>query len=167
MPPVGRELYRLRPSHLRRSIRGSRNVAIQDFLSGRGSANLRRGQSNEQLSVFKASLSSSGPELQMLEVALHLKHGRTFMNTNYRRTALLGVMWLLFVGAMFLSPVSATQLGDKDTTRQELLNFDRFLDSHPAIRTGLEENPRSCQRSGLFVCASGTERILTHAPRRT
>src|SRR5262245_60811814 len=68
-------------------------------------------------------------------------HGRIFMNSKYRHLTLLGALSFLLVGAVFLSPVSATQLGDKDITRQELLNFDRFLDSHQAIEQDLKKKP--------------------------
>src|SRR5262245_27288140 len=63
------------------------------------------------------------------------------MNSKYRYTSLLGILSFVFVRAMFLSPVLAVQLGDKDITRQELLNFDRFLDSHPAIEQDLKKTP--------------------------
>jgi len=63
------------------------------------------------------------------------------MNSKYRYTTLLGIFCFLFVGTLFPSPVSATQRGDKDVTRQELLNFDRFLDSHPAIERDLTNAP--------------------------
>jgi len=60
------------------------------------------------------------------------------MKFKYRHTTLLGV---LFSGVLFVSPVSAAQVVDRDTTRQELLNFDRFLDSHSAIEQDLKKNP--------------------------
>ena len=63
------------------------------------------------------------------------------MNSKCRRTILSGVLGFQFTGVMFLSPVAAAQLGDKDITRQELLNFDRFLDSHPAIGQDLKKTP--------------------------
>ena len=63
------------------------------------------------------------------------------MTSKYRHISLLGIVSFLFVSAMFVSPVFAVQLGDKDITRQELLNFDRFLDSHPAIEQDLKKTP--------------------------
>src|SRR5215468_8313475 len=61
------------------------------------------------------------------------------MRLEYPYSVLTGVFCLLLVTAAFASPVFAAQ--QNDITRQELLNFDRFLDSHPAIDQELKKNP--------------------------
>jgi phage-related protein len=63
------------------------------------------------------------------------------MQLEYRYSVLSGVFCFLLIVATFASPVFATQQAEKDITRQELLNFDRFLDSHPAIDQELKKNP--------------------------
>jgi hypothetical protein len=50
---------------------------------------------------------------------------------KYSYFLLTGIVSLLFVG-----PVLA-----RDITRQELLNYDNFLDSHPAIERDLQKDP--------------------------
>jgi len=63
------------------------------------------------------------------------------MHLEYRYSTLIGVLCFLLVSATLAAPVFATQKGERDVTRQELLNFDRFLDSHPAIDQDLKKNP--------------------------
>src|SRR5215471_3892692 len=69
------------------------------------------------------------------------RNGRFLMQLEYRYSVLSGVFCFLLIVATFASPVFATQQAEKDITRQELLNFDRFLDSHPAIDQDLKKNP--------------------------
>jgi len=52
----------------------------------------------------------------------------------------LHISSVLLVGTVCLSIFLASALA-QDITRQELLNFDRFLDSHPAIAKELQNNP--------------------------
>ena len=61
------------------------------------------------------------------------------MQMEYRRPGSIGIIGLLLATLAF--PVFAAQNTDRDITRQELLNFDRFLDSHPAIAQDLKKNP--------------------------
>jgi phage-related protein len=86
------------------------------------------------------------------------------MNPKYRLTSLLGMVSFLFVGAMFLSPVFAVQLGDKDTTRQELLNLDRFLDSHPAIEQDLKKTPALVNDSAYLSAHPELKEFLNTHP---
>src|SRR5258705_533207 len=75
----------------------------------------------------------------------------------------LNIPFVLFIATVCLSLFLGSALAkDNDITRQELLNFDRFLDSHPAIakdpelrqflanhpeiRNELRENPRVVMR---------------------
>src|SRR5215467_7525597 len=69
------------------------------------------------------------------------RNGRLLMQLEYRYSVLSGVFCFLLIVATFASPVFATQQAEKDITRQEVLNFDRFLDSHPAIDQELKKNP--------------------------
>jgi len=62
------------------------------------------------------------------------------MNSKYHHSILAGVLCVLLVGVMFPATASA-QSGDNDVTRQELVNFDKFLDSHPAIDQDLKKTP--------------------------
>lgn len=39
------------------------------------------------------------------------------------------------------APSTANQSGDHDTTRAEVANFDKFLDSHPEVAEDLRKNP--------------------------
>jgi hypothetical protein len=55
------------------------------------------------------------------------------MHLADRYSGLTGIMCLLLVSAGLTSPGLAAQSTDRDITRQELRNFDTFLDSHPAI----------------------------------
>src|SRR5262245_27397508 len=86
------------------------------------------------------------------------------MNSKYRYTSLLGILSFLFVGAMLLSPVFAVQLGDKDITRQELLNFDRFLDSHPAIEQDLKKPPALVNDSAYLAAHPELKEFLSTHP---
>jgi len=63
------------------------------------------------------------------------------MHSEYRYSARIGVICLLLAGVLLTYPTFAAPQGDKDITRQELLNFDRFLDSHPAIENDLKQKP--------------------------
>jgi hypothetical protein len=63
------------------------------------------------------------------------------MHLDYRYSISGGVLCFLLVSATLAVPVFAAQQGERDITRQELLNFDRFLDSHPAIDQDLKKNP--------------------------
>src|SRR5438876_11855689 len=47
---------------------------------------------------------------------------------------------LLLLAALLAQPAFAAQQ-NPDITRQELKNFDRFLDAHPAIDKELQKNP--------------------------
>ncbi len=55
------------------------------------------------------------------------------MHLEDRRPGSIGIIGLLIIVATLAFPAFAAQTTDRDITRQELLNFDRFLDSHPAI----------------------------------
>jgi phage-related protein len=63
------------------------------------------------------------------------------MHSEYRYSAWIGVLCVLLVGVTPASPLFAAQRANPDITRQELLNFDRFLDSHAAIEQDLKKNP--------------------------
>src|SRR5437016_14593126 len=52
----------------------------------------------------------------------------------------LKIFCLLFFAALLTQPVFAAQQ-NPDITRQELNNFDNFLDTHPAIEKDLKSNP--------------------------
>jgi phage-related protein len=52
----------------------------------------------------------------------------------------LKIFCLLFLAALLAQPVFAGQQ-NRDITRQELNNFDNFLDRHPAIDKDLKGNP--------------------------
>jgi hypothetical protein len=52
----------------------------------------------------------------------------------------LRIFCLLFLAALLTQPVFAGQQ-NRDITRQELNNFDNFLDTHPAIEKDLKSNP--------------------------
>ena len=54
-------------------------------------------------------------------------------NLKHRNLLFIGIACLLFASAAFAQ--------DRDVTRQELANFDKFLDSHPAINKDLQGNP--------------------------
>src|SRR5207244_4322581 len=54
-----------------------------------------------------------------------------FFRMKYRYVLLSGILSLLFAGSVLA----------RDITRQELLNFDNFLDSHPAIERDLQKDP--------------------------
>src|SRR5437762_819568 len=85
------------------------------------------------------------------------------MNSKYRSTTLLGILCFLFIVTLFPSAVSATQRADTDVTRQELLNFDRFLDSHPAIEQDLTKAPALVNDSAyLSAHPELREFIMTH-----
>ena len=86
------------------------------------------------------------------------------MNSKYRRTILSGVLCFQFAGVLFLSPVSAAQLGDRDITRQELLNFDRFLDSHPKIEQDLEKAPALVNNSTYLSAHPELKEFLSTHP---
>jgi phage-related protein len=61
-----------------------------------------------------------------------LEHGRVWM---------VGIFGILLLGALSTKPAMAAQPGDGDISRQELLNFDTFLDSHQAIEQDLKKTP--------------------------
>jgi hypothetical protein len=84
------------------------------------------------------------------------------MNSRYRHTFF--VLCFLVVGAIFLSFASAAQVGDRDTTRQELLNFDRFLDSHPAIEQDLKKTPALVNDSGYLSAHPELKEFLNTHP---
>ena len=86
------------------------------------------------------------------------------MNSKYRHTSLLCIVSFLFLSAMFLSPGFAVQLGDKDITRQELLNFDRFLDSHPAIEQDLKKTPALVNDSAYLSAHPELKEFLNTHP---
>jgi len=55
---------------------------------------------------------------------------------------MLGLLLAVGVAAISFGPTHASaQQRNPDITRQELANFDRFLDSHPQIRADLTRNP--------------------------
>jgi hypothetical protein len=59
--------------------------------------------------------------------------------SQHRRTLI--PTFLLLAGLALTPAALAGQQNDRDITREELLNFDRFLDSHQAIEQDLEKNP--------------------------
>ncbi len=56
------------------------------------------------------------------------------------RPVMLGLSMVLFV-LLCSAPTSAIAGQDRDIARQQLLSFDRFLDSHPMIDQDLRNDP--------------------------
>src|SRR5215475_10202376 len=67
--------------------------------------------------------------------------GEKLMNSKSHHFILAGVLCVLLIGVMLFPATASAQTGDNDVTRQELVNFDKFLDSHPAIDQDLKKTP--------------------------
>ena len=86
------------------------------------------------------------------------------MHFEDRYSALIGFLCFVFVGATLVSTVFAAQRTDPDITRQELLNFDKFLDAHPAIEQDLQKNPALVNDSAYLSSHPELKEFLsTHA----
>src|SRR6185295_593145 len=77
----------------------------------------------------------------------------------------LNITFGLLVGTVCLSLCLGTALAkDNDITRQELLNFDRFLDSHPAIAKDLQNNPSLAKDSAYVSAHPELKEFLANHP---
>src|SRR5262249_54057082 len=94
-------------------------------------------------SPHKTSGTSGAVDLTKVRPALkkNKEEWEVSVHLDNRYSTLIGVLCFLLVSATLAAPVFAAQQGERDITRQELLNFDRFLDSHPAIDQDLKKNP--------------------------
>src|SRR5262245_14849442 len=70
---------------------------------------------------------------------------------------------LLFLIAALVQPALAAQR-DRDITRQELQNFDNFLDSHPAIERDLERNPALAKDTSYLSAHPDLQQYLDTHP---
>ncbi len=62
----------------------------------------------------------------------------------------LKTLSFLFLAILLAQPAFAAQK-NTDINRQELKNFDRFLDAHPAIEKDLQKNPALVQDSAYLA----------------
>src|SRR5207244_2951953 len=75
----------------------------------------------------------------------------------------LKIFCLLFLAALLTQPVFAGQR-DPDITRQELNNFDNFLDTHPAINNDLKSNPALVKDSAYLSAHPELKQFLENHP---
>lgn len=59
---------------------------------------------------------------------------------------------------------SSTAAGDRDITRTELNNFDRYLDEHPGIAHDLRSNPNLINNPNWLAQHPGTQDFLRNHP---
>jgi hypothetical protein len=76
---------------------------------------------------------------------------------------LLQLGLLLAIGLIVVQPGIAAQQ-NPDITRQELTNFDRFLDSHPAIDKDLTQNPALVKDSAYLAGHPDLKQFLETHP---
>ncbi len=69
----------------------------------------------------------------------------------------------LFLLALCVT-LAVPALAQKDVTRQELTNFDRFLDSHPAIEKDLQTNPALVRDSAYLSSHPDLKQFLDTHP---
>ena len=75
----------------------------------------------------------------------------------------LKIFCLLFLAAFLTQPVFAGQQ-NRDITRQELNNFDNFLDTHPAIEKDLKSNPALVKDSAYLSAHPELREFLANHP---
>ena len=75
----------------------------------------------------------------------------------------LKIFCLLSLAALVAQPIFAGQR-DPDVTRQELNNFDNFLDTHPAIRSDLRSNPALVKDSAYLSAHPELKQFLDTHP---
>src|SRR5689334_10561884 len=80
----------------------------------------------------------------VLRKASCLKSGVIF--TNGGSSMMRGMMIVLLTVCISMSAMAQ----DRDTTKQELTNFDRFLDSHAAIKQDLSRDPSLVNNAGYL-----------------
>src|SRR2546421_205172 len=93
-----------------------------------------------QPTVFKDLINRKLRNFKCLKRQSSREEWEVFMHLEDRRPGSIGIIGLLLIVATLAFPVFAAQR--TDTTRQELRNFDTFLDSHPGVRAEASENPR-------------------------
>src|SRR5213593_4047480 len=86
------------------------------------------------------------------------------MHLEDRRPGSIGIIGLLIIVATLAFPAFAAQTTDRDITRQELLNFDRFLDSHPAIAQDLKKSPALVNDSAYLSSHPELKNFLSTHP---
>src|SRR5437879_5069163 len=75
----------------------------------------------------------------------------------------LKIFSLLFFAILLVQPAFAAQK-NSDITRQELKNFDRFLDAHPATEKDLQKNPGLVQDSAYLAAHPQLKEFLENHP---
>jgi hypothetical protein len=75
----------------------------------------------------------------------------------------LKIFCLLFLAALLTQPVFAGRQ-NRDITRQELNNFDNFLDTHPAIAKDLRSNPALVKDSAYLSAHPELKEFLNNHP---
>jgi phage-related protein len=75
----------------------------------------------------------------------------------------LKIFCLLSLVALIAQPTFAWQR-DPDVTRQELNNFDNFLDTHPAIKSDLTKNPALVKDSAYLSAHPELKQFLDTHP---
>ena len=75
----------------------------------------------------------------------------------------LKIFSLLFLAALLVQPVFAAQQ-KSDINHQELNNFDRFLDNHPAIDKELRKNPALVNDSTYLAAHPQLKQFLDNHP---
>src|SRR5213594_3136243 len=86
------------------------------------------------------------------------------MHLEDRRPGSIGIIGLLIIVATLAFPAFAAQTTDRDITRQELLNFDRFLDSHPALAQHLKKSPALVNDSAYLSSHPELKNFLSTHP---
>jgi len=75
----------------------------------------------------------------------------------------LKTLSFLFLAILLVQPAFAAQK-NTDINRQELKNFDRFLDAHPAIEKDLQKNPALVQDSAYLAAHPQLKEFLENHP---